>query len=172
MLKLMGVIMICLSSTALGFRQGDYHKDHYNELIYLKKIVVLIRGEIRYNCGILSEVFGNVSLKVKDPYDSIFKELSEELSSGNGKMFNEIWKNIVINRLKETKLWENDILSFMELGENMGYLDLEMQLNYIDFYVDKLNSEIQETYEKLQGNVKLFKALGIMGGLLLTILIL
>ena len=45
-------------------------------------------------------------------------------------------------------------------------------LNYIDFYIDKLNNEIEETYEKLQGDVKLFKALGIMGGLLLTILIL
>ena len=46
-----------------------------------------------------------------------------------------------------------------------------MQPNYIDLYIDRVSGEIEDTKDKLQGSIKLFKALGIMGGLLLTILI-
>ncbi len=170
-MKLIGIVMICMASSILGYIQGEKYKDHYNEQIYLKKLVMLIRGEIRYNCGVLSEVFGNVARKAKKPYSDIFMKLSEELAKANGIAFGEIWKREVIDRLSATKLWESDITGFQELGENMGYLDMQMQLNYIDFYIDKLTEEINNTQEKLQGNVKLFKSLGIMGGLLLAILL-
>lgn len=170
-MKILGMVMIFICSTLLGHMQGEYYRQRYLELIYLKKIVILIRGEIRYNCGILSEVFGNVAKKLKEPYGNIFGQFSRELNEGRGTLFFDIWKRVVIGRLSETKLWEKDVEGFKELGENMGYLDMEMQLNYIDFYIDKLQKEIQEAEEKLRGNIKLFKTLGIMGGLLIIILI-
>lgn len=170
-MKLLGIIMICTCSSMLGFMQGERLRQHYDEQIYLKKIVMLIRGEIRYNCGVLSEVFENVSRKVKEPYKDIFSQLSGSLSKGDGETFNDIWNSTVIKKLSGTRLFERDIEGFKELGENMGYLDTQMQLNYIDLYIDRLSGEIEDTKDKLQGSIKLFKALGIMGGLLLTILI-
>lgn len=170
-MKLIGIIMICSGSAMLGFMQGERIRQHYQEMIYLKKMVMLIRGEIRYNCGVLSEVFGNVAEKLKEPYKDIFLKLSVELNKRGGERFNDIWNNTVIKRLGETKLFQSDIEGFKELGENMGYLDIQMQINYIDFYIDRLSMEIRDTGDKLQGSIKLFKTLGIMGGLLLTILI-
>ena len=170
-MKLLSVFIICVSSAMIGFGRAEGLKAHYNEQIYLKKMVMLIRGEIRYNCSILSEVFASVSRKIKKPYSDIFLELSNELDKGSGEMFADIWKRSVIKKLEDTKLSESDIEGFKELGECMGYLDIEMQLNHIDFYIDKLSEEIKDTGDRLEGNVKLCKALGIMGGLLLSILI-
>lgn len=170
-MKLLGIFIICISSALIGFSKAEGLKAHYNEQIYLKKIVMLIRGEIRYNCSVLSEVFGSVSGKVRKPYSDIFSELSDELDKGSGEMFAEIWNRVVIEKLGNTKLFESDIEGLRELGECMGYLDIEMQLNHIDFYIDKLSEEIKDTGNGLKGNVKLCKALGIMGGLLLAILI-
>lgn len=170
-MKIFGIVIICTASAALGFAQGEHYRKHYQELIYLKKIMLLIRGEIRYNCGVLSEVFANVAGRVKEPYREIFEGLSGELDSGNGKVFSEIWDNTVIMQLDRTLLWKDDIEELKELGDGMGYLDMEMQLNCIDFYTDKLADRIQLTGERLKGNEKLFKVLGIMGGILITVLL-
>lgn len=170
-MKLIAVFIICISSAYIGFCKGEGLKAHYNEQLYLKKTVMLVRGEIRYNCGVLSEVFKNISRKVKKPYSDMFLQLGDELDKGSGEMFSEIWNRVITDSLRLTKLNDRDIEGLSELGENMGYLDITMQLNYIDFYIDRLSEEIQATEDKLKGNVKLCKALGIMGGLLLSILI-
>ncbi len=171
MLKIIGVIMICTGCTALGFKVGDVYIKHYKELIYLKKVFVMIKGEIRYNCGMLSEVFLNVSAKVKQPYKEAFVLLSEQLEERDDKSFDTMWNNIFIERLRTSSLWSEDLLGLIELGESMGYLDKQMQINSIDLFIDNLETQINEIYGKLEGNTKLYRALGVLSGLLITILI-
>ncbi len=171
MLKIIGAIMICTGCTALGFAIGDAYIKHYKELIYLKKVFVMIKGEIRYNCGMLSEVFLNVSSKVKEPYKEAFILLSEQLEERDDKSFDVMWNNIFIEKLRTSSLWSDDLSGLIELGESMGYLDKQMQLNSIDLFINNLENEIKEIYVKLEGNTKLYRALGVLGGLLITILI-
>lgn len=170
-MKMLGIIIICTCSAALGFKQGEACVSHYRELVYLKRIMLLIRGEIRYNCGVLSEVFSNVAGRIKEPYSGLFISLGESLDSGSGRLFADIWNEEVLEKLSGTALHTEDIEGLRELGEAMGYLDMEMQLNSIDFYTDRLNERIESTKESLKGNVRLFKVLGIMGGALIAVLL-
>ena len=56
-------------------------------------------------------------------------------------------------------------------GENMGYLDNEMQIHSIDLYIEELEYEISKMTEQMSTNTKVFKCLGIMAGLFVVIML-
>lgn len=169
-------ILLMFSAVAIGTMSGIYKGNcimhQYRELLYLKKTVLLIHGEIRYNCGAVGEVFLNVSKRVKEPYGTAFMSLSNELEKHSGREFSDMWNTYVIENISEVGLDEQDVERLRELGENIGYLDIKMQLNYLDFYIEKLNDRINDVKTGLEGNVKLCRTLGVMGGLLAAIFIL
>ena len=58
-----------------------------------------------------------------------------------------------------------------ELGENLGYLDKEMQMNYINLYLENLELSITEKGEKVRTDEKLNKIMGCVMGLLVIVLL-
>ena len=171
-IKILFMFSAIVIGTTAGINKGNQIMRRYQELLYLKKTVLLIHGEIRYNCGTAGEVFFNVSKRVKEPYRTAFESLSNELENHNGKEFSHMWNTYIIDNILCIGLSEQDVDRFKELGENIGYLDIQMQLNYLDFYIEKLNDRINDVKTGLEGNVKLCRTLGVMGGLLAAILIL
>ena len=163
--------MIITGCTLIGIKKGDVYKKHYEELIYLKKIIILLRGEIRYNCGEIGEAMENIALKLKEPYKMICTDVAREAKKREGRRFAEIWNEKFINKSICTELWNEDREELKELGENIGYLDLEMQLNYLDNYTENLDIKIKDTKELLRENVKLYKTMGIMAGIMLSVII-
>ncbi len=171
-IKILFIFSVIAAGAMAGIKKGNVIIHQYQELIYLKKTVLLIHGEIRYNLGTVGEVFLNVSKRVKEPYSKAFKELSEELENHNGREFPHMWNTYMVEAVSGLGLSEQDVERFKELGENIGYLDIQMQLNYLDFYIEKLNDRISDVKAGLDGNVKLCRTLGIMGGLLAAIFLL
>lgn len=171
-MKFAGAVMICAACTFWGIKKGEEIKKHYEQMLYIKKLLIMIRGEIKYNCGILGEVFLNISEKIKAPYNKIFSDFSYNLENCDGGMFNEKWETEVINEIiKQTDLKMTDVEELKELGLDFGYLDISMQLNYIDLCIDRLSEKIKTEHEKMEGGVKLARVLGIMSGVLITIII-
>lgn len=168
-IKILLIFSVIAIGAMAGIKKGNRIIHQYQELLYLKKAVLLIHGEIRYNCGTVGEVFFNVSKRLKEPYKSSFKTLSEELENHSGEDFSHMWNAYVTEPVSKSGLSGQDVERFKELGENIGYLDMQMQLNYLDFYIEKLNIRIDEAKTSLDGNVKLCRTLGVMGGLLAAI---
>lgn len=73
--------------------------------------------------------------------------------------------------LEKTKLYEKDLDRLISLGENLGYLDKEMQIGTIDLYLENLEQETMEARDNLSKNSRLYQCLGVASGILITILI-
>lgn len=58
MQKLIGCILILLSTTAGGFLYGVEQQQYLEKLMYIRHILELIQGEIEYSGAPLFEVFG------------------------------------------------------------------------------------------------------------------
>ncbi len=89
----------------------------------------------------------------------------------NGTTFQGIWKQMKENYLKGLPLLKKDWDHLLDFGDHLGYLDKEMQLNTIELYLEQLEEEILSAQGNLKKNGKLYQSLGIMGGILITILI-
>lgn len=169
--KIMGVVLILTASCGIGFRMSDNFLKRVEELKTLKKILFMLRGEIKYNNSTMAEAFETISGRVDNHYKEFFLEGAKALNDLSGQTFITIWKQMIDTNLKDSKLNKKDLERFKGLGENLGYLDKEMQLSNIDLYLEHLEIEIDEGNKNTSTNSRLYKCLGVMGGVLVTLII-
>lgn len=171
MIKIIGIILILLSGTGIGFKASENLVIQNDRLKKMKKLITILRGEIKYNNSYIGQALLNVSSKVNSPYQEFLQYVSEKLEECSGKTLSEIWREGVDETLSESCLNETQLLRFKDLGETLGFLDKEMQLSTFDLFMEQLDIEINENNKKMKDNCKLYKCLGMMGGILVVLLI-
>ncbi|BCN30392.1 stage III sporulation protein AB [Anaeromicropila herbilytica] len=169
--KIIGVILTVCSSGAIGIYFSDRIKDRMNELKELKKIILSLRGDIRYAMTPLPEALKVIASRHEGKFETFLEHLSKELNELGGITFQEIWKKCVEEDLNETALTKKDKVYLGQLGENLGYLDKEMQINTIDLYISQLETEIEELTGSMKEKTHLYNCLGIMLGIFIAIII-
>lgn len=90
-LKSIGALLIIFSSSAIGFRLSSDLKYRIEELSVLKKIALMLRGEIKYTSTPLFEAFSVIGNRIKSPYKEFLLETAKELEELNGTSFAVIW---------------------------------------------------------------------------------
>ena len=73
--------------------------------------------------------------------------------------------------LKKSSLRREEKEKLGRLGEGLGYLDLEMQLSTMELYLEQLEGDIQRAEEEIQSKQRLYRSLGVAGGIFLVILL-
>ena len=61
MLKIVGGLLGVLSTTVFGFLKGKEYSDRVKELQYMKKLILMLKGEVEYARTPLSEAFFHIS---------------------------------------------------------------------------------------------------------------
>lgn len=169
-LKLCGITLIIASTTGIGFFMCENMHLRLEALNELKKILSMLRGEIRYTSTPLYEAFGVIGKRTSGAYSEFFIETSKELAELNGKSLRVIW-NSLKEKYKQCYLSDKDWERFMQFGDDLGYLDKEMQLGTIDLYIESIETEITMGYECYNKNSRLYRALGLCAGLFLAIIL-
>lgn len=170
MVKFIGMVMLIATAVAIGSIMAYRVKQRVEELIYVKKLMLMFKGELRYKNAMLSDAFMSVANRSKKPYDRLFAGLSEATEENHSMTMAKVFSSKIDELLTDdTFLKKEDIQWFKELGETMGYQDQKMQLANIDLYIDRLSSLIDEEKEKMNETIKLYRTLGVMAGLLVAI---
>ncbi len=168
-LKILGAVLTISSCTALGFYFSSELNTRLKQLRDWKKLVTILRGDIRYGGTPLPEAIGNLARRNSGVFQTFLTKVSEELFQSGGGTFSEVWGQCAEKYLKNTSLKESDKESMIRLGDNLGYLDREMQINTIDLYINQLQDEIKEQAIVVKERTKLYNMLGIMAGIFITI---
>ena len=172
MTKFIGIAMLVLAAIATGSIMACRVKERVEELIYLKKLMLMFKGELRYKNAMLSEAFMSVAVRAKAPYDSLFRELSEATEGNHSMTMSKVFQGKVDEVLNgNTFLNKEDLARLKELGDTMGYQDQKMQLANIDLYVDRLSQTVDEEKEKMSETMKVYKTLGVMAGIMIAIVL-
>lgn len=171
-MKIIGAVLIITSTSAMGFYVSNNLKIRIEDMKELKKDILILRGDIRYGNTPLPEAIGAIARREKGNLSEFFTYLYEEVIKLDGKRFFDIWKMAVKEKLKDTSLNKNDKEHLIKLGENLGYLDKDMQINLIDLYIEQLEAEILEASKVLKEKAHLYNTLGIMAGIFVTIIML
>ena len=169
-MKIIGCSLVILSSGALGIWKAEQWREHRRTLEQLRKMIVLLKGEILYAHAPLDEALSHVARKSEESVlTQIFERTAERLGKQEGVRFFEIWKQEIDAAGKALILSEKEKQEMKELGEHLGYLDLEMQERTIALYLEQLEQAIGFYREHEREQTKLCTSLGIMGGLFLAI---
>lgn len=169
-LKLIGIILIMSSSTGIGFYFSNHLKNRIIDLGELKKSILILRGEIRYGNTTLPEAIEAIGKK-DNRLSYFFLYIGQELIKLDGKSFFTIWTEGMEKKLQNSFLNQKDKESLSKLGETLGYLDKEMQMNLIQLYIEELEGEMKESLEVIKEKSYLYNTLGVMAGIFITIVL-
>ena len=173
MIKITGMLIVICSSIFAGRVLGNRVKLRVEELIYLKKLLLMFRGELDYKNAMLPEAFMSVAIRAKKPYDKVFDELSRTTESNCTSTMAVVFETVITKYLKgNTYLKNEDLQKVYELGDTLGYQNKIMQLSNVDLFLDRLNLQIQEEREKMNDTVKVYRTMSIMTGIFVAIILL
>ena len=170
-MKGIGVILILLGTSGIGYLAAVDLRRHLNDLKWLRRILLLLKEEITYTHAPLGEVFFHISGKVKEPYGLFLAQVSERLLERAGSSFSEIWFCAVEEKLRVTKLTREELEELKDFGNSLGYLGGHAQEGAIDLYLEQLQERMQEVREGMAAKQKLCGCLGVMSGIFITILL-
>lgn len=171
LLKVSGVIMILLSGCLIGINLSKEYELRMVHLKQFKKMLMLLKGEIKYNNSGIYESVTTVADRTENIV-GIFLEKVMENFNENSMTLKSAWDYGVESVLKtQTKLKEKELIYIKDLGTNLGITDKETQINNILSCIEAINLSLDELNENKEEKCKLYKTLGVMAGAFLTIVL-
>ena len=163
--------MILVSGTGCGFALSSRLTRRKRNLEMILRMLILLKGEIRYGNTSLYDAFTGAAGKLEGKYREFFLNTAEEIKKKKGKPFGEIFRNCARASLDDQNFTREEKEKIFSLGERLGYLGMDMQLRQLQLLEEDLENEIQELNKDLKEKKKLYQSLGILLGILLAVLV-
>jgi|GEM_PF-681445 len=141
MLKIAGIIIIMISTTLYGYRMSLDLKAEYNELLEIKKMMFLLKGEIAYGSCTINEALANISTRCGMNIDNILENIASDTEGNFYENWEQKWNDGFLN-MHLSKNIKADILNFKDV---LGLADKSGELSQIDLFLSRLQNEIDNT---------------------------
>lgn len=171
MMKVIGCVLVIAGCGAIGFFQAEKMRKRLMEMQYVRRYVLFMKGEIRCGNRTIPETLLQLEKRANGIWKLFFKRTGEKLWNTSNGTLACVWSKEVENSLSRSFLREEDKKEWRELGENLGYLDREMQLNLLEIYEEHIMDSIEREKERMGTQTKLYQALGVMSGIFLAIVL-
>ncbi|MDO4453332.1 MAG: stage III sporulation protein AB [Eubacteriales bacterium] len=171
MLREVGLGMIFLTCSAIGVAAAREMKKRLQSLYDLQEAMLMLQGEIRYTGATLPEAFQHVALHSAHSCSSFFESAGKMMDQLNHKSAKEAIACCAEKQLKSQGLKKEDLERLYRMGDQLGYLDQEMQIKGIEFYIEQQKSACRDAEKEYREKERIYHCLGIVGGLFLVILL-
>lgn len=170
-IKIIGSLFLITSSAAIGCLKAEELKERVKRLTEMKRMIVFLQGELRFHRAELSEAFESVSERVEEPFHRFLRQAAEGIEQKESECFANVWKKLWEKLLQEDGFLKEDAKLFEMLEGSLGYLDLAMQTESLNLVILQLEDAIKTAKEQQETRGKMYKAMGVSAGALLTLLI-
>ena len=170
-LKIIGSLLVVMSSALLGFYFAYKEEFRIKDLSELKKALGILKSEIEFARTPLPEAFLHISERVEKSVGGIFYEMANKLSKKGSDSISDIWTEVFLESTKKTYFASEDLELICSFGKTLGYLDAQMQSNTIAMITDNIDTKIQFLTELSIKNKKMYRSLGVLGGILLCVVL-
>ena len=165
-----GAVCIVSGASGFGFWMAGEYRRRLEQLLQLRQMIYMLKGQILYANAPLSEALEAVGKRFETGLSGLFTGAAGKIEQQGGETFCQIWEEEV-GKISGMALTKQDRQYLAELGKHLGYLDRDMQERTLLLYLEQLDVQIQLLREHRQERCRLYSSLGIMSGLFLTILL-
>ena len=171
MLRFIGGILIITATTGAGILYGMELQEYLEKLLYIRHIIYMIKGELEYSQAPLSEVFGRISVRVREPDRRWLSAMEKQVENREEDAFLKIWMRSVDKYLKELHLKSEHSIQLKELGTYLGQTDGASESRNLQLCLGRLELEIEKVREGMAAKKRIGNCLGVMGGIFLVVLL-
>lgn len=170
MIKLFGAMMIFTACAMLGLYQAAAFENRVKQLRQLIQAFQRLETEIDYGFTPLPAALEKISSTIQEPVAAIFRLSAAELRQNNGSTTIQSWKDAVNTSWHKTsmKAAEKDVV--LQFGSTLGISDRKDQMKHIHLAKNQLQAEEMIAKEEQLRYAKMWKSLGVLGGVFIVIM--
>ena len=166
----LGIVIII--SSMVGIAIANRYAMRPAQLRALQSGINILQTEILYFSSPLPEALHKVSKAISDDISIIFNRASKGLMEKKRYTINEVWTRAVEDSMDTTALTEEDKVILINFGLGLGNSDKESQVRHFQLIMEQIKKQEVKAEEIRKKNEKLYKSLGVLGGMAITVLIL
>lgn len=164
---ILAFILIC--STSIGYLIAKKFTDRLNELVQFSNLINILQNKIKFTKKPLAEIFEELSkIGEKNGVTEIFLETSKKLKI---EKLNTAWEKAILKKAKKLDFNKEDIDIIKTLGQVLGKSDVEGQISELNQILTLISSQIKNAEIERNKNVKMYRSLGTIIGILIVIIL-
>ena len=171
LLRIAGALAVMLGCTGLGLYYSLKESFRISELLELKKALLILSSEIEYMRAPLHIACANIAKRTESTIGALFLQFSELLSAGEGETAYQLWATAMEGIKGKTFMADEDLSVVDGFGKTLGYLDKHMQQNAINYAVTYIEEKAAALQTQGDKNKRMYRSLGVIGGLLITVVL-
>ncbi|NLI69288.1 MAG: hypothetical protein GX364_00270 [Firmicutes bacterium] len=168
--KLCGALCVVSACYLWGEFKARSFTVHLQQLQQFRQAFNLLSAEISYTGTPLPAAFKNISARIGGAVGNIFEEAAERILAGGDVSAGEAWREAVSDTFPRLSISQDDRRIIGQLGASLGMVDREGQIKQIGLVLSLLEDALQDAHEKRQRNERMWRYLGLLGGLMLVII--
>ncbi len=169
-MKLLGAVLIILASTWAGIEWSRTVSERSRQLRQLKAALQSLEAEIVYGMTPLSVACAHICRQVGHPVSWFFDSFRKKLEAGHATAY-EAWLESMEEVWKYTAFKQEEKEIMKQLGATIGQQDREHEQKQLKLALIHLEREEIEARDNQMKYERMFKSLGLLGGILLVILL-
>jgi stage III sporulation protein AB len=171
LMQIIGALAVTGGAAALGFYYAKKQTERIQDLLEMKKALLILSSEIEYKRTPLPDAAANIGKRAARWVVTLFIRFGELLNGAKSESAFQLWRQALDEAKQDAALEAEDIQIIEDFGKTLGYLDKQMQQNAIAYtvgYIDEKNTALQV---QADSNKKMYRSLGVIGGLLLAVIL-
>ena len=169
MIRILGSILICASCGLLGLYMSHRSIIRARHLTEFKQSLLLLKSEIEFAAYALPQAFANVAQRAGGSFANFYTGLSQRVE--DKVSLADAWE-IGLKELSGSHLTQEDLESIRGLGKSLGSIDAEVQVRAINMTIIAIDDILARVNEQNTKEGKMYRRLGILGGVLITVVLL
>ena len=166
-----GAVALIAGCAALGFYLAAQEGFRVQDLQEFKKALMILSSEIEHLRAPLPVACANIAKRTKEPISALFAHFSRLLTENEGETAYQLWMLALESQKKRAHLAAEDWDVLEGFGKTLGYLDKQMQQSAIAYAMDYIDEKTAELQTQSDKNKRMYRSLGVIGGLLLVVLL-
>ena len=154
--------------TYLGVLLGERYKKRIIQLVSFQNALDILKFNILFLNQPLSEAMKKVSQSHDGVVEKIFSEMSGELTHSTTAA--EVWRMIMEKYKRDLFLTDEEINVLLDFSERLGISGRDDQIDNIDAAITRLQAFEVDARKEGEKNIKMYRGLGVLSGILIVIL--
>lgn len=168
-IKLVGMALIFLSSSAIGFCVGESYCTRQRELVNMADAVEMMSTEVMYTSDSLKLVIESITPNVRGICKEFFDCILEQIRLDTP--LKTAWENALELNALAMSLKKSDKAYLINSSHLLTAYELDDQRKRLEELKVKIGYLADEALEEKNKNSRLVKLLGVYGGALLCVII-
>ncbi|WP_067617626.1 hypothetical protein [Alicyclobacillus acidiphilus] len=170
MLRLVGSLLVLMSTTAIGFRMAAAYRERPREIRRLLTALNHLQAEIEFQARPLPKALTEVGHRGEGTSGKLFLAAAEHLRQ-DGSNVGQAFSSAISDVLGQSALRPSDLEPVQAIANSLSTMDARHLRSQFGLAADTLSQAEEDAREEAAKTARLWQYLGILAGVMLVILL-